>query len=331
MSAGPIRPGEFDLIERYLAPLAQGERGALRLKDDAAFISPRSGHEFVITADCVVEGVHFFKSDPPADIARKVLRVNLSDLAAKGAKPRAYLMTTAWPSWVDEAWLQEFVSGLAQDQAEFGIRLIGGDTVTTPGPLSISITAIGEVRLGKMLKRSGARPGDDVWVTGTIGDAGLGLALSNRSIQVAGHKAQQFLLSRYRVPLPRNEFGMRVAALASACVDVSDGLVADLRHVCAASGVGIEVLAADVPLSDAARGLVQASAVSLEFLLSCGDDYELAFAAPQSAGNKVRSLGKKLGIPVTRIGWCTKRPASVTVLAKDGQVLQFVRPGFTHF
>ena len=299
MSAGSRRPGEFDLIERYLAPLAKGERGAFHLKDDAAVLSPRPGHEFVLTADCVVEGVHFLRSDPPSDIARKALRVNLSDLAAKGARPRAYLMTTAWPDWVNERWVKEFAGGLTVDQQEFGIHLIGGDTVATPGPLSISITAIGEVRRGKMLKRSGACAGDDVWVTGTIGDAGLGLAVSNKTIRASGPVAERFFLSRYRVPFPRCALGVQLGAVAHACIDVSDGLVADVGHMSDVSGVGIEISSADVPFSDAARALLGSAAVSIEFLLTCGDDYELVIAAPPSKERRLLGLSRKFGVPIT--------------------------------
>ncbi|MEQ1754349.1 MAG: thiamine-phosphate kinase [Micropepsaceae bacterium] len=330
MSQGSRRPGEFDLIERYLAPLAKGERGAFLLKDDAAVLSPRPAHEFVLTADCVVEGIHFLRNDPPADVARKALRVNLSDLAAKGARPRAYLMTTAWPAWVDEQWVKEFASGLAADQLAFGIHLIGGDTVSTPGPLSISITAIGEVRRGKMLKRSGARSGDDIWVTGTIGDAGLGLAVSKETVRSTA-AAERFFLNRYRIPVPRCELGVRLGAIAHACIDVSDGLVADAGHLSEVSGVGIEISSADVPVSDAARALLGSAEVSIEFLLTCGDDYELAFAAPPSTERRLRSLSRRLGVAITKIGKCRKKGAGVTVLAEDGRLLQFARSGFTHF
>ena len=226
--ANPHRPCEFDLIARYFAPLAAGEAGAFGLTDDAAVLTPSPGWATVTTADAMVAGVHFLPEDPPDLIARKLLRVNLSDLAAMGARPRAYLLTTAFPAAIDDAWLAAFTEGLAADQAEFGIHLLGGDTVSTPGPLTLSLMALGEARDGAVLRRSGAKPGDTVYVTGTIGDAALGLDSLRGHLSGLGPRQAEYLAGRYRLPQPRMACGPRLLGLAHAALDVSDGLVGDL-------------------------------------------------------------------------------------------------------
>ena len=324
------RRGEFDLIAKYFAPLARGEAGALGLTDDAAWLAPAAGHDFVVTTDAIVEGVHFLPGDPPASIAQKALRVNISDLAAKGAKPRAYVLTAILPSLTGDDWLAAFAGGLKQDQKRFGLTLIGGDTVSTRGPLTLSITAIGEVRCGRMVKRSGAQAGDDVWVSGTIGDAGLGLIQSTpqRLSLTAAHS--RYLISRYQVPQPRLSLGMALVGLAHACIDVSDGLVADLGHICTASGVSIHINSADVPLSSAAAAAVAAGKISIESLLTSGDDYELVFTAPQSARLQLAGIAAKLKVKIARIGRAGGGEG-VSVLDGDGKLRQFERQGFTHF
>ena len=209
------RPGEFELIAELFAPLSQNAPGAFGLTDDAAVLAPPPGHELVLKTDAIVEGVHFFRTDPPSDVARKALRVNLSDLAAKGAVPAGYLMALLLPDWPDMAWLRAFADGLAADQAAFGLSLMGGDTSTTPGPLAISISAFGHVPAGAMIRRAGARPGDLVFVSGTIGDAGGGLAVLKEN------KSAPELVVRYRVPEPRLTLGPALRGIASASLDVS--------------------------------------------------------------------------------------------------------------
>lgn len=324
-------PGEFDLIERYLAPLAQGVKGAFGLTDDAAFLMPRAGQGFVVTADAIVEGVHFLRTDPARDIAKKALRVNLSDLAAKGARPRTYFMTTAWPAWIDEAWIADFASGLAEDQKMFGIRLGGGDTVRTFGPLSISITALGDAPPGSMIRRSGARAGDDVWVTGTIGDAGLGLRIAQSAPDRLSPADRRFLLQRYRVPEPRVTLGPVLARLASASIDVSDGLVADAGHLARQSGTSFTLSLEQVPVSVAAQHALVQEIVSKADLLVSGDDYEILFTAPASSRRRIEAAIKRAGVSAARIGTCVKGPGQVFVLHEDGEPLQFAQTGFTHF
>jgi len=225
-------PAEFDLIARYFAPLAAGAPGALGLLDDAALVDVSPGHRLVVTVDAVVAGVHFLADDPPDLIARKALRVNLSDLAAMGARPLGYFLAAAFADQ-DEPWLAAFAAGLAEDQASFGVALMGGDTVATPGPLTLAITAIGEVRSGRELRRSAAKAGDLIFVTGTLGDGALGLAALRGALPALSGAQRDFLARRYHLPEPRIDFGRALTeeGLALCGMDISDGLGADLGHI----------------------------------------------------------------------------------------------------
>ena len=324
------RRGEFELIAKLFAPLSKREPGAFALTDDAAALKPNPGHDIVLTTDAIVEGVHFLRDDPPETIARKALRVNLSDLAAKGATPRAYLLTAAFPSWISDDWLEAFAAGLKADQKTFGVTLVGGDTVATPGPLTLNVAAIGEVPSGKMLRRAGAEPGDDVWVSGTIGDAALGLALLKGGPASLPEKTRSALIARYRVPEPRASLGPLLLAIAHACLDISDGLAADLGHIGEVSKVAIEIQAGDVPLSPAARTVLAAGGTTLSDLLTGGDDYELAFTAPASSRTRIEALAPKTKVPLTRIGRVAKG-RGVRILAPGGEALPLSRAGYTHF
>ncbi|MBT6116736.1 MAG: thiamine-phosphate kinase, partial [Rhodospirillaceae bacterium] len=288
--------------------------------DDAALLAPASGCAIVATADAMVAGVHFLPEDPPDLIARKLLRVNLSDLAAMGARPRAYLLTLALPKEIDDDWLAAFAGGLAADQAEFGIHLAGGDTVSTPGPLTLSLTALGEAKDGAVLRRSGAEAGDTVYVTGTIGDAALGLDSLQGRLGGMGPRQTEVLTGRYRLPRPRTACGPRLLGLAHAALDVSDGLVADLGHLCKASGVAAVIEAARVPISEAAGEALAADPDLLPRVLTGGDDYELAFAAPPEAEEAIRALGVELELPVAAIGRC-EAGQGVRVVDRDGAAL----------
>lgn len=294
--AGPL--GEFSLIARHFAPLA-GE-GALGLTDDAALLTPPPGRDLVLSADAMVAGVHFLPGDPADLVARKLLRVNLSDLAAKGAVPLGYLLTLSAPRETPDSWFAAFAAGLAEDQRAFGVALLGGDTTSTSGPVSLSLTIIGHVAPGAMVRRDGARPGDGVWVTGTIGDGALGLAAAQGRLS----DPSGFLLDRYRLPRPR--VGLAIAGVASAGMDVSDGLVQDLGHICRASGVAAAIEAERVPLSEAARA---AGPDWLETCLTSGDDYELLLAAPPEREGALRAEAARAGVPVTRIGVLSTHPA----------------------
>lgn len=309
MSGLPI---EFDRIARHFRPLAGP--GSLNLTDDAAVFTPPAGRELVVTADAMVEGVHFLPGTEASLIARKLLRVNLSDLAAMGSVPLGYLVTLSVPRSFGDDWFAGFASGLALDQAEFGIALFGGDTTQTPGPLTVSLTAIGHVAPGTALRRSGAQAGDAVWVTGTIGDGVLGLAAARGDLA----DPDGVLKGRYDLPTPR--LGLALAGWAKACMDVSDGLFQDLGHICRASGVAAVVDANLIPIS------MQALAAGpdwREAAMIGGDDYELLIAAP--AGRT-----PPLGVVATRIG--RFEPGhGVRVLDQDGRDLGLDRRGWSHF
>jgi thiamine-monophosphate kinase len=324
------RRGEFELIASLFAPLARKEPGAFGLTDDAAALTPKPGHDFIITTDAIVEGVHFLAGDPPDTIAQKALRVNLSDLAAKGARPRAYLLTAVLPANINDAWLKAFAAGLKRDQERFAVTLVGGDTVATPGPLTVNIAAIGEAESGRMLRRAGAQIADDVWVSGTVGDAALGLRLLKGEDLGLDAKRGRALIESFRLPEPRLAVGQGLVGLAHACLDVSDGLVADLGHIANVSDMGIEIEAAEVPLSPAAAAVIAAGRASLADLLTAGDDYELAFTAPASSRQRLAALAAKTSVPLTRIGKAVKGRA-VNVRDRNGMLMPLPRTGYTHF
>ena len=325
---GRPRPGEFELIRELFAPLAADEPGALGLLDDAALIAPAPGLELVATLDTIVEGVHFLPGDSAFDVARKLLRVNLSDLAAMGARPRAYLLGLAVPERVGFDWLREFARGLSSDQAHFGISLVGGDTTAKSGPPCFSLTAIGEVEPGKAKLRSNAVAGEHIYVSGTIGDAGLGLrALRGEDLGLS-ESDREATVARYRVPEPRLYLGRLLPD--GAAIDVSDGLVADIGHICAASGLGATIEADRVPLSNAARRALERGSVGIVDLLTGGDDYELVFTAPADRGNAIRDAAAKAGVPVARIGRTTEG-AEVSAVDSSGAPIRIGDTGYRHF
>ncbi len=309
-------PPEFSLIARHFRPLA-GE-GALGLLDDAALLTPTPGEQIVLSADAMVAGVHFLPEDPPETIGRKLLRVNLSDLAAMGASPLGYLMTVALTPATDEAWLAAFVAGLAEDQREFGVQVLGGDTVSTPGPLTLSLTILGSVPVGAALRRVGARPGDDVWVSGCIGDGYLGLRAARGEMDDPGG----YLAGRYRLPTPRLALGQALRGLARACLDVSDGLLQDLSHLCRAGGCAAEVVGPLVPVSRVDTPLTT--------LVAGGDDYELLFAAASEDCAAVKEAGRMARTPVTRIGRFTAGAPRVTLLDAQGHDITPAKLGWSH-
>jgi thiamine-monophosphate kinase len=313
-------PPEFALIARHFKPLAGP--GSLNLTDDAAILTPPPNRELVIAADAMVGGVHFLSDDPADLIARKLLRTNLSDLAAMGAEPLGYLMTVSAPATTPDAWFAAFAAGLAADQKEFGVTLLGGDTTSTPGPVSLSLTILGTVRPGHAIRRTGASAGDAIWVSGTIGDGALGLLAATGKLSDPGNT----LAGRYRLPRPRIELGKRLHGIACAGMDVSDGLVQDLGHICRASNVAAEIDAAAVPLSDAAR-----AANMLERCLTGGDDYELLLAVPPACESQLQQAAADSGIPVTRIGRFRAGPPHVTVRTADGGEMRLARGGWSHF
>ncbi|WP_375160613.1 thiamine-phosphate kinase [Bradyrhizobium sp. RDT46] len=323
---------EDALIARYFKPLAT-DPGAFGLVDDAAVLSA-SGDDIVVTTDAVVEGVHYLASDPPDTIARKALRVNLSDLAAKGAVPAGFVLTLALRS-KEDAWLRPFADALGEDAREFACPLLGGDTVSTPGPQMISITAFGRVPQGRMVGRTGARPGDRILVTGTIGDAALGLDVLKggaAATALAGSPAaKDALVSRYRVPQPRNVLARAVRDHATAAMDVSDGLAGDLVKLCAASGISGTVDVASVPLSAAAASLIARNVVGIEALLAGGDDYEVLCTVPPAQADALIAAGRAAGLAVTAIGTIVAGKERPRFLDKQGQELALTRLSYSHF
>lgn len=325
--------GEDNLIERYFRPLAS-EAGALGLRDDAAVITPPAGHDLVLTTDAVIEGVHFFPGDPADTIAKKALRANLSDLAAKGAEPVGFLLTLALPKATNEEWIAAFADGLAADIKAFRCPLLGGDTDQTPGLLSVSIAAFGHVPHGKMVRRAGAKPGDVIVVTGTVGDSALGLKLRREPKPGEGAKLNEkeraYLLERYLVPQPKLALAKALREHASAAIDISDGLAGDLAKLAAVSGVSARIEASRLPLSAAARKLVEADATLIETIVTGGDDYEILAAVPQAALAGLQRAAKESAIPLTEIGLAGEG-GGAEVIGLDKQPMWLLSPSFSHF
>ena len=326
MAARTVRSGEFDLIARYFKPLAAGRDGAFDLTDDAALLGVSDGADRIVTTDALVEGLHFRPDDPPDRVARKALRVNLSDLAAMGAAPDVYTLALRIPDERDDDWVAALARGLAADQTRYGCILIGGDTVGGGGPAMLSVAAIGRLVRGPALRRGGAVSGDDVWVSGTIGDGGLGLRVCKGEAAGLDPAQRRFAIDRYQLPEPRVELGPALVGTATACLDVSDGLVADLGHLARESGLAAEILLADVPWSDAAAAAADYPEIER---IAAGDDYELLFTAPPERRRAVEAAAVGAGIPVTRIG--RMQPGSgVQVLDRNGRPLAVPRTGWRH-
>jgi thiamine-monophosphate kinase len=277
-----------------------------------------------------VASVHFRAEDPPDLVARKALRVNLSDLAAMGAEPAGYTLAAMLPRDIEEGWIAGFAAGLAADQAEFGVSLLGGDTTATPGPLSLSITVFGLVPAGRALLRRGARPGDLVAVSGTIGDGALGLDAVTGALAGLTADDLAFLAGRYRLPQPRLRLGRALRGLASAALDLSDGLVADLGHIAAVSGVGMRLDAAKIPLSPAGARALAADGARLARVLAGGDDYELALTISPENSTKLAAIAAATAIPVTVIGEVIAGQG-VRVEDAAGRAIALGAGGYAHF
>ncbi|MEZ5691888.1 MAG: thiamine-phosphate kinase [Rickettsiales bacterium] len=349
---------EFSIISKYFKPLATKFIGSLALSDDAAIISPPENCELVITKDAITQGIHFIGNEPPELIAGKALRVNLSDLAAMGATPFCYFLALMLPrdfphpSPLPEGegtyyWIEKFTEGLKDTQEKFNISLAGGDTTSTEGNLTISITAIGAVPNGKALRRDGAKVGDDIYVSGTLGDSALGLELllshqeqskdfakrGQQTESVLSYASWDFqekipeaiikeknLINRYLIPQPRLELGIALRDIATSAMDISDGLAQDIGHICSASGVGAIIHADKIPNSGA----------DIQTTISGGDDYELLFTAPPDKKNIIEELSKKLSLQITNIGKTTDEN-KVKILDENNNIIELHKKGFTHF
>lgn len=334
MAGADSESGEDRLIGRFFRPLATDPR-ALSLIDDVALMRPPSGCDLVLKTDAIVGGVHFLPDDPADTVARKALRVNLSDLAAKGAAPSGYLLTLALPEGVPDAWLSEFARGLKEDAETFACPLLGGDTVRTSGPIVVSVAAIGILPSGSMVGRTGARAGDHVVVTGAIGDAVLGLHAQRdeaRAVRWGLDRAmREYLVNRYRVPQPRNALAEAIRACANASMDVSDGLAGDLGKLCRASGVGALIEVERVPASPAGRAVLAADPSLRKGMLTGGDDYEIVCTVPEDRLDRFLKMAGAARVDVAAIGRVAEKAAGVRFVDRDGAPLVFARPSFSHF
>ncbi|WP_297734293.1 thiamine-phosphate kinase [uncultured Maricaulis sp.] len=317
--------GEFDFIRRHLVPLSEGDPVALGLTDDAALLDPAPGESLVLACDTLIAGVHFRDKDTPQTVASRALRSNLSDLAAMGASPRHYLAALSWPRSLDAKWREAFLAGLHREQSRFGLALVGGDTTATPGPLTISLTLIGAVPSGAALTRSGACAGEDVWISGQIGDGFLGLMAAE-----TGAESLAECLIRYTAPEPRLALGEALRGVASSAIDISDGLIADLGHIARTSGCGLDIEIDAVPLSSAGSAWLASPEGDVLRLLAGGDDYELAFTAAPGDRARIDAIGAGLDLPLTRIGRVAEG-SGIQLRNGLGEVVAPDRGGFTHF
>ncbi|MGA2795635.1 MAG: thiamine-phosphate kinase, partial [Roseiarcus sp.] len=317
------RPGEDDLIAQFFAPMAAPE--GLGLLDDAAVLTPPAGADLVVTTDAIVAGVHFFADDPPAAVARKALRVNLSDLAAKGAEPLGFLLALALPGDWTADWLVAFAQGLGEDAAAYRCPLFGGDTVKTPGPLMVSITTLGRVESGRMVARTGVRQGDMLYVSGTIGDAALGLKARLGLLPFLAAEPRNFLLDRYLLPRPRLALAPVLARFAHGGMDVSDGFVGDLTKMLRVSGASARVELAKLPLSAAADAAIAGDPALFEIAATGGDDYEILAAVAPEQASAFEAAAAGAGVAVTQVGQALVGARAPQFLGRDGAVAAFER------
>lgn len=321
---------EFELIETLLRPLASDAPGAFALTDDAAVLPDLNvGEAYVVTKDALSIGTHMLPSDPPGDMARKALRVNLSDLAAMGARPVGFFMALCLGQDTDEGFLRAFVAALDEDVALFDVPLMGGDIIRHAGAFTVTITAFGAVQRDQVMRRNGARAGDSLWVSGTIGDGALGLLAAKGDLPKLEEGHRLDLIQRYRVPHPRLALGAALRGVASACIDISDGLLADAGHMCGTSAVGCTIQTSAIPLSDAGRAALVAEPDLFEKVLTGGDDYELAFAVAREDETQLVSLAAQAQVPVKRIG-TFESETGIRVLDEKGQAIQVTREGYRH-
>jgi thiamine-monophosphate kinase len=328
MTAHDDISAEDKLIARFFQPIAI-HPGALGLADDAAFITPPPGCDLVLKTDAIIGGVHFLAEDAAHTVACKALRVNLSDLAAKGARPLGFLLSLALPQDIGDNWLVNFAEGLRADSVLYACPLFGGDTDRTPGPITISIAMFGSVPVGTMVRRAGAKPGDRVFVSGTIGDAALGLAVRKGKHWKLSEAQRQHLVARYLLPQPRNALAEAVRKHASASMDVSDGLAGDFAKLCRASQVGASIAVERIPFSDAAKAVLAADPAMRETALTGGDDYEIVCTVPAAKAESFRAAAQAANVAVSEVGEI-EAGEGARFLA-GGEALTFARAAFSHF
>ena len=341
----PLGLGEFDLIAKYFAPLSVGCEGAFSLLDDAAVLDIPEDESLVVSTDCMTEGIHFLGGSAGKHVATRVLGAILSDLAAMGATPRWIFLSLQLPKSIDESWLDDFSSELGSMLGQFGACLAGGDTVTTLGSLSITITAMGSIKKGSALKRSGASPGDEIWVSGTLGDAQLGLEILKAGGGAPNDKNSEFLINRHLIPEPRIELGKMLAktGVVSACIDISDGLVSDMGHICKAANLTAEIKLSDIPLSSAASALLAHDPAGVHgAALGGGDDYELLFCLSPKNSERLKTLmGETPSCKICKIGVISderpqnpknlkNRDRSVRIIGPTGEEIAVKSGGWDH-
>lgn len=314
--------GEFEQIAQLMAPLAEKTKGAFALKDDGAVFSHGDEQEIVVTTDTLIADVHFFATDDPFDIALKLLAVNLSDLAAMGARPLHYTLNASYPQNITVDWISAFAKGLAHMQERFDISLLGGDTTKTPGPLTLSLSAFGLVKKGMALRRNGAREGDLICVSGTIGDGALGLKVAKGDLE----DTSGYLLSRYLRPSPRIALGQSLIGLATACMDISDGLLGDFNHF----GCGGMIHMDKIPLSSQARQILDKDSEQIFTILNGGDDYELLFCINKKSLTNLEEIASKCETDIAVIGRITN-DIGLTLYRPDGTIMQDIPSGYRHF
>jgi thiamine-monophosphate kinase len=324
---------EFEIINKYFLPLTNKSKASGALKDDAALVLVSLGKELVISKDLMIEDVHFSKSDGAYNIACKLLKSNLSDLAASGAKPKYYMLGFSQKN-PDEEFIKEFCRGLKDVGDEFKIDLIGGDSVRVPNKLCFSITIFGEVPKGKSLVRKNAKAQDLIFVSGDIGDAFLGLKLLQEKISCDDKTNYQYLINRHLQPTPRIKLGMElVKQNIKSAIDVSDGFLADLKHICETSKLDAIINQDDIPISKSAKSALLENNIDSSELLSGGEDYELIFTAKKSNEKKIEDLAKKLGLKITKVGYLQKAKSTpkIELLDKDGKNVKILKYGWQHY
>ncbi len=322
------RPSEFSIIKKYFAQLA-GE-GSFNFEDDAAQISTNKDMSLVITQDAIAEDIHFFDDDPPEFIAKKALRVNLSDLAAKGAKSKYISLALGLGKTWNEEWLAGFAKGLSEDCKLYDLQLTGGDTFKTTGGFVISITAIGEIPIGNYVSRLDAKDGDSIFVTGTIGESALGLIARQNSFDELSGDENDYLINRYLCPQPRVECATLLQQYVSASMDVSDGLIGDLEKLCKASDVGARLNVEKVPLSSATKSAIRGESGLLKTALTGGDDYEILLTVPQNRLEAFEASSLNLPFPITRIGEITSGEG-VQLLDESNKLIKLEKTSYDHF
>jgi thiamine-monophosphate kinase len=317
---------EFEQIAQLMAPLTEQVEGAFALSDDAAVFSHAPHEEIVVTTDTLIADVHFFAGDNPRDVAHKLLGVNLSDLAAMGARPLHYTLNASYPANITTEWIADFAHGLDLMQKKYGIRLLGGDTTRTKGPLVLSLCAFGLIDKGMCLRRNGAGAGDLICVSGTIGDGALGLkAAKGELIDETGH-----LLNRYLRPQPRVQLGQALIGQATSCMDISDGLLGDLNHLLKQSACGADLEFDRIPLSDAARNNLLKDSSLITTVLNGGDDYELLFTIPKEKEKKLLDISRQSETKLHVIGSISTH-LGLRLHQEDGHLMNIATHSYRHF